>query len=174
LRDESAETKSRAGRRAIGLPVELVELLLEQRRRQANERLVAGQLWRDGGWVFATPLGEPVNPRTDYGEWKRLLTQAGVRDGRLHDARHTAATVLLLLGVPERAVMGIMGWSHSGMVSRYQHMTAPVRRDVAERVGVLLWDPKRAGDADGVRPGSIEAVSDSIETRTETRRRNAG
>jgi integrase len=34
-----------------------------------------------------------------------LLAAAGVRDGRLHDARHTAATVLLLLGVPERAVM---------------------------------------------------------------------
>ena len=34
---------------------------------------------------------------------------AGVRDGRLHDARHTAATVPLVLGVPERSVMSIMG-----------------------------------------------------------------
>ncbi len=42
-----------------------------------------------------------------------LLTAAGVRDGRLHDARQTAATVLLLLGVPERTVMGLMGWSRA-------------------------------------------------------------
>jgi integrase len=66
----------------------------------------------------------------------------------LHDARHTAATVLLILGVAERAVMGIMGWSNSAMATRYQHLTAQVRRDIAQRVGGLLWDspaedPKR-------------------------------
>ncbi|GGO13391.1 tyrosine-type recombinase/integrase [Micromonospora parathelypteridis] len=65
---------------------------------------------------------------------------AGLRDSRLHDARHTAATVLLILGVAERAVMGIMGWSNSAMAARYQHLTAQVRRDIAQRVGGLLWD----------------------------------
>jgi integrase len=47
-----------------------------------------------------------------------LLEEAGVREARLHDARHTAATTLLLLGVPERAVMNIMGWSNAAMVRR--------------------------------------------------------
>jgi integrase len=51
----------------------------------------------------------------DYDEWKRVLLAAGVRDGRLHDARHTAAMKLLVLDVPERAVMDVMGWSHSAM-----------------------------------------------------------
>ena len=89
--------------------------------------------------MFATPTGRSVNPRTDWTEWKALLATAGVRDGRLHDARHTAATVLLLLGVPERAVMGIMGWSNRAMVARYQHMTAVVQRDIVNRVGGLIW-----------------------------------
>jgi len=70
-----------------------------------------------------------------------------VRDGRLHDARHTAATVLLLLGVPERAVMGIMGWSHTAMAARYQHITAVIQRDIATRVGGLIW-PVNEGPAD--------------------------
>jgi len=52
---------------------------------------------------------------------------------------HTAATVLLLLGVSERAVMGQMGWSHSAMTARYQHITAAVRHDIAERIGGLIW-----------------------------------
>jgi hypothetical protein len=52
--------------------------------------------------ALTTPIGEPINPRTDYDEWKRLLKLGGVRDGRLQDARHTAATVLLLLGIPEQ------------------------------------------------------------------------
>ncbi len=119
-------------------------LLREHREEQHRERRAAGQLWQEGGWVFTTPTGGPVNPRTDYTEWKRLLTAAGVRDGRLHDARHTAATTLLILGVPERAAMGIMGWSDSGMAKRYQHLTAQVRQDIAKQVGGLLWKPPAA------------------------------
>ena len=76
--------------------------------------------------------------------WKALLRRAKVREARLHDARHTAATVLLVLGVPERAVMGVMGWSTSAMAARYQHITDPVRRDVAKRLGGLLWDAAAA------------------------------
>lgn len=141
-RAETADTKSRAGRRVIGLPDELVGLLRGHRAEQDRERYAAGQLWKDGGWLFTTPTGDPLNPRSDYTEWKRLLQRAGIRDGRLHDARHTAATVLLLLGVPERAVMGIMGWSNTAMAARYQHLTAPIRSDIAQRVGGLLWaDP---------------------------------
>lgn len=138
-RPETAETKSRAGRRTIGLPPELVALLHEHQAEQNRERQSARQLWQDDGWLFADPTGRILNPRTDTKHWKELLTAAGVRDARLHDARHTAATVLLLLGVPERAVMEIMGWSHSAMSARYQHLTAAIRGDIATRVGALLW-----------------------------------
>ena len=116
-----------------------MQLLRAHHVAQDRERETAAQLWTDGGWLFATPTGGPLNPRTDYDEWKRLLVRAGVRDGRLHDARHTAATVLLLLGVPERAVMGIMGWSHTAMAARYQHITSAIQRDIASRVGGLIW-----------------------------------
>jgi hypothetical protein len=63
----------------------------------------------------------------------------GVRDARLHDARHTAATTLLLLGIPERAVMDFMGWSNAAMVKRYAHVTARLRRDIAELLNTFLW-----------------------------------
>ncbi len=85
---------------------ELVELLKLHRKEQGAERETVAQLWTECGWLFATPTGGPVSPQTDYTEWKRLLVRAGIRDGRLHDARHTAATVLLLLGVPERLLSG--------------------------------------------------------------------
>ena len=108
-RPDTARTKSRAGRRVLGLPPELLTLLTRHKQTQDAERTAARQLWKEGGWVFTKPTGEPLNPNTDYHEWKKLLRVAQVREGRLHDARHTAATVLLLLGVPERAVMGLMG-----------------------------------------------------------------
>ncbi|MEU5040879.1 tyrosine-type recombinase/integrase [Streptomyces griseorubiginosus] len=141
---ETADTKSRAGRRAVGLPAQLVDLLKVHRAKQEAERAAAGDGWSDEGWLFATPTGRGTSPRTDYDDWKELLEDAKVRDGRLHDARHTAATVLLILGVSERAVMGLMGWSTTAMAARYQHMVDSVRNDVAQRVDGLIWKP--AGD----------------------------
>ena len=132
-------TKSAAGNRVVGLPDELVVLLAEHLQQQRAERLHAGSLWTEGGWVFATRVGCPIVPNTDYHEWKALLDRAGVRQARLHDARHTAATVLLVLGVPERTVMSIMGWSSTSMAARHQHVTDPIRREVANRVGGLLF-----------------------------------
>jgi integrase len=146
LRPETASTKSAAGKRGIGLPDELVRLLKLHRKEQQRERGQAAELWTETGYVFTTQTGKPLNPRCDYDEWKLLLELAKLPDGRLHDARHTAATVLLLLRVGERTVMGIMGWSNTAMAARYQHITAQIRRDVAERVGGLLWELPEDGD----------------------------
>lgn len=128
----------------MGLLDPLIDLLKAHREHQEHERATACDLWHETGYVFTTPTGQPLNPRTDYTEWKRLLAKAEVPERRLHDARHTAATVLLLLGVPERAVMSVMGWSSTAMTARYQHVVASVRRDVAIQVGGLLWKPPAA------------------------------
>jgi integrase len=133
-----ADVKSAAGRRGIVLPEPLYELLLQHREAQAQEREHAGSLWEEGGWMFTQPNGRPIDPRGDLDEWNDLLAKAGVRAARLHDARHTAATVLLLLGVPERAAMEVMGWSNSSMAKRYQHITAGLRQDIADRLGGFL------------------------------------
>ncbi|GHJ02094.1 site-specific integrase [Streptomyces olivaceus] len=146
---ETADTKSRAGRRSVGLPAQLVDLLRVHRAKQDAERAAAGEKWADEGWLFATPEGRGTSPRTDYDDWKELLADAKVRDGRLHDARHTAATVLLILGVSERAVMGLMGWSTTAMAARYQHMVDTVRVDVARQVDGLIWKPNRDRPEDG-------------------------
>ncbi|MDX2669303.1 tyrosine-type recombinase/integrase [Streptomyces sp. NRRL_ISP-5395] len=104
--------------------------------------------------LFATAKGRGTSTRTEYDDWKELLAAAGVRDGCLHDARHTAATVLLILGVSGRAVMGLMGWSTTAMAARYQHMVDTVRNDIARQVDGLIWKPsgpkgERLDDDDG-------------------------
>lgn len=153
-RPDAAPTKSRAGRRTVGLPDELVSILRTHQLQQVAEKQDARQLWNDEGRLFASRTGQPLSARTDHQEWKDLLKAAGIRTGRLHDARHTAATVMLLLGIPERAVMDAMGWATTAMAKRYQHITAPVRRDIASRLGGLLWATPAVqkgddGDEDG-------------------------
>jgi integrase len=143
-RREYKTTKSRSGRRTVGLPAPLIKLLRKHKEEQDRQRAEVGADWEDKGYVFATPTGGPLSPNTDYHVWKRLLRDAGVRDGRLHDARHTAATVLLLLGVPDVIVDAIMGWEPGGaarMRARYMHVTGPMLRKVADQVGAKLWGP---------------------------------
>ncbi|MEU6509250.1 site-specific integrase [Streptomyces sp. NPDC046942] len=148
IRREHKNTKSRAGRRTIGLPDPLIKLLRQHQGEQERERAEAGADWEEKGYVFASPSGGPLSPNTDYHVWKRLLRDAGVRDGRLHDARHTAATVLLILGVPDVVVDAIMGWEPGGaarMRARYMHVTGVMLRKVAQQVGDALWAPPGAG-----------------------------
>ncbi|MFJ8211864.1 tyrosine-type recombinase/integrase [Streptomyces sp. NPDC096033] len=147
---ELSTTKSRAGRRAVGLPDQLVDLLRNHLQAQEKER-AAAKRWQENRLVFPDEQGRSPSHRRDWAEWKALLAEANVRDGRLHDARHTAATVLLILGVPERAVMGLMGWSTTAMAARYQHMVDGVRTDIARQVDGLIWNPEtdRPDDDDG-------------------------
>ncbi len=100
------EPKSKAGRRTVVLPDALREALRAHRTTQLQERMAAGSEWRDDDLVFARVNGRPIDPRRDWAGWKGLLEAAGVRDARLHDARHTAATLLLVRRVASDATRG--------------------------------------------------------------------
>ncbi len=64
--------------------------------------------------------------------------------------------LLLILGVQERAVMGVMGWDMTGMAARYQHVTDPIRADIARRVGGLTWQPTDTAPAEPAeRPAEV-------------------
>ena len=64
----------------------------------------------------------------------------GTPQPELFDGDRTLPVTSMILGVPDRAVMDIMGWSHAAMARRYQHLTGAVRDDIASRVGGLLWN----------------------------------
>jgi integrase len=144
--------KSSAGKQKIGLPPQLVQLLEDHRREQDQERSRTGQLWVETGRVFTDRFGHAVKPNSDYHAWKALLKRAGVRGTRLYDARHTAATVLLALEVPDRTVMDVMGWSSTSMAAHYQHVTDPIRHEVASRIGGLLWSWQIATETMAPKP----------------------
>lgn len=65
-------------------------------------------LWNSG-------VSPSLVPNSDYHQWKALLKAAGVRDARLHDARHTAATALLILRVPRADGHGTHGVVSHGL-----------------------------------------------------------
>ncbi|MFE9855239.1 tyrosine-type recombinase/integrase [Streptomyces sp. NPDC005780] len=167
VRRETKSVKSRAGQRPIGVPDELMALLRRHKEQQGRECALARDLWTEKGYVFTSPVGEPLNPNTDFHRWKDLLKAAGVRDGRLHDARHTAATVLLILGISDAVVDGIMGWEpgkSARMRRRYQHMTGPVLQQTAAKIGALLWAVPADGAEEADFPAAVRSGPASVDS----------
>ncbi len=107
----------------IRLPLRTVEALKAHRARQAEEKLKAGSLFQDGGLVFATEIGTPLEPSNiDRRSFKPLLKKAGLPDMRFHDLRHTCATVLLTEGVNPKFVQELLGHADIGLtLGTYSH-----------------------------------------------------
>ncbi len=90
--------------------------------------------------MFCQANGRPIDARRDWLAWKALLKAAGVRDARLHDARHTAATMLLQQGVPARVAMQVLGHSQISLtLGTYSHVVPELADEAAERMGAALW-----------------------------------
>jgi integrase-like protein len=121
------------------LPAPLITQLRAHRLQQTAERLAAGSAWQDWDLVFCTPIGSPINSHDDWEDWHALLAEASVRTARVHDARHTAATLLLEQGIDIRVVQQILGHSQLSQTQRYTHVTAELSRHAADRMSEALW-----------------------------------
>ena len=134
-----AEPKTRQSRRTLPPTPPLVEALRHHRQVQRKARIYAGSEWRESGLVFTTVTGRSIDPRDHFLHWTAFLESAGVRPARLHDARHTAATLLLVQGVDQRVVMDMLGWTSPTMTAGYQHVVPELVEEANRRIGELLW-----------------------------------
>jgi integrase len=131
--------KTTSGERVVALDADTVRALRSWRGRQASERLAAGEAWHDSGLVFVDELGRPPHPETVTRWWREAIERAGVRPIRLHDARHTAATVLLRAGVPVKVVSQRIGHADVAVTMRiYQHVTAQDDQAAADAIAAAF------------------------------------
>jgi integrase len=124
----------------IALDTHTVAVLRDHRRRQNEERLLAGSAWANLDLVFSNELGDVVNP-TMFTRWtKQLAVEAGVRPLTPHSAaRHTWATLALEAGVHPKVVQERLGHSTVAFtLDRYSHVVEGMDREAAETVAALL------------------------------------
>jgi integrase len=154
--------KSARSRRVLALPKPLVVMLRAHKARQAAERLALGGRWFDDRLVFATEVGTPIDHRNDARSFKTLCRRAGVRPVRVHDLRHTAATLLIAQGQHPRVVMEVLGHSQIAVTMNvYGHVLPSNLRDAASAVSQVLWGDAEAGESVATRVatrGPNEAV----------------
>ena len=86
-----------------------LEALKKHRVSQLEAKLNAGVFWQEFDYVFCTLHGTHLNPNHVVEEFKKLLTRAGLPNIRFHGLRHSAATLLLSLGVHPKVVQELLG-----------------------------------------------------------------
>jgi site-specific recombinase XerD len=129
------------GKRSIALPSPLVALLKLHHEAQEAERQTVGDGWKDWDLVWCMPDGSLIDAGDDWDEWKAILELAEVdKDARVHDARHTTATLLLEQGVDIRVIQAVLGHSQLTTTKRYTHITETLASEAAARMGRALWD----------------------------------
>jgi integrase len=114
--------KSFTSRRTLPLPDRLVVALRDARERQHIERIEAGFAYRSGAYVVSNEIGDPYSPAVLSRYWRDTLAHVGMRHLKLNGARHTAATLMHLDGVPTAVIAAYIGHNDPALTMRlYAH-----------------------------------------------------
>jgi integrase len=130
--------KSKSSNRALELDNSTIEALKNHRKLQATQRLAMGPKWVDMDLVFPSVCGKPLHPKVDYKDWQTVLMQCGITKHRLHDARHTAATILYDNGMEIELIRRFLGNSSVELTSgTYVHHSTRQVEKAAAVIGAL-------------------------------------
>ncbi len=135
--------RTKSGRpRPIELDSSTVVALRGLRARRAQERLLVGPAYVDNDLVFARPDGHPQHPEHFSMAFDRRVARHRLPRIRLHDLRHTWATLALAAGVDVKIVSERLGHASAKITwDIYQHVTPTMQSNAAETVATLIFGP---------------------------------
>jgi integrase len=132
--------KTKAGRRRVDLDAATVAALQAHRQAQAVIRPAFGAGYdADADLVFARADGSPLDPDTVSGTFERLVLELRLSRIRLHDLRHTHATLALAAGVHPKVVQERLGHSSVQItLDRYSHAVPGMQAEAASRIAAIV------------------------------------
>jgi integrase len=135
--------KTARSRRLVSIDSDTVAALRDHRHRQNEERLQVGEVWSGerGDFVFTNEVGEPVHPSALSRLFVSSVRRAGLPTIRLHDLRHTYATVALGAGVHPKIVSERLGHATIAVtLDLYSHVTPAIDAEAAALVASKIFD----------------------------------
>jgi integrase len=124
--------KTEGSGRLLPLTSGMIARLQQKREAHEAERRVQGVAWQDNGLIFATENGTPTSPRNLNRTFDVARARAKLTDVRLHDLRHTFATLLGELGVAEGVIGALLGHVPANITQHYARATQPAMREAVE------------------------------------------
>lgn len=133
------EPKTQHSRRTVWLSALAADALERHREAQARLRTAAGDAWTEHGLVFTNARGLPLWRSQVRHELRRLLEKAQLPPMRVHDLRHSAATLLLEQGTPIKVVSELLGHSDVQTTLRiYAHVIEGAQEQAASAMDRLF------------------------------------
>jgi integrase len=137
-----AEPKTAKGRRSLMLAGQVLEAICAHRTHQAAERLSWGADYTDSGLVITTEDGRPMHPETLSGLFIRQAKRAGLPPIRLHDLRHSVASILLAQGVHPKVVSELLGHATISLtLDTYSHVIPSLHSEAAGVMAAAVLQP---------------------------------
>lgn len=122
-------------------------MLKHHRLLQVEARLHAGASWVERDLVFCNARWSFLEPSTLREQFLKVLEEMGFPHMRFHDLRHTAATLLLSMGVPMRVVQDILGHSEMKTTANvYSHVLHSMQREAMGKMDELLGRQDQAAE----------------------------
>lgn len=136
-----SDVKTQSSRRVVDLDERTVAVLRSWRKRQLEEQILVGRRADEGALVFSQPDGAPVHPDHFSQVFERHVAKSDLPRIRLHDLRHTHATILLQAGVPVKVVSERLGHSSPAFtMTVYQHVLPGMQADAAAAFSAAVFD----------------------------------
>lgn len=141
-----ADTTKSGKPRTIEPPAICFDYLRDEKRRQAQNKLKAGELWNnEWNLVFANEVGRYIEIETFYRKFKKVVAAIGRPDARVHDLRHTAATVAIASGADIKSVQSLLGHATAAFtLDVYAHTSEAMMKDTAARMQSYYDNLKKA------------------------------
>lgn len=135
------EPKTAKSKRSLVIPDVAITSLRSHRRMQNEERLRNGDVWHDLDLIFCTEIGTLIDPSNFRREFKKLTRSAGLGDWTPYEMRHSAASLLVAMGVPIDQVADLLGHRDATtLLTVYRQEIAPT---------VAAWVPAVAESLQG-------------------------
>ncbi|MCR8980945.1 site-specific integrase [Brevibacillus laterosporus] len=138
--------KTKSSERIISLSESLIGPLKQHKAEQAQSKLLFGPSFNVDGLVCCRPEdGLPYSATPVRRKFRRVLEEAGVPDIRIHDLRHTVATLLLETGVHPKIVSELLGHANIGItLDRYSHVSMTMQQEAIASLENAIFFPKNA------------------------------
>ncbi|MFC1938080.1 tyrosine-type recombinase/integrase [Chloroflexota bacterium] len=128
------QPKTAKGRRLISLSPSTVTVLEKHRKRQEQLKQNIGSTLKEDDLVFCHEDGTPLLPNTVSHAWTKLANRVGLKGIRLHDARHTHASLMLKQGIHPKIVQERLGHASIQItLDTYSHVAPGLQQAAANR-----------------------------------------
>lgn len=139
--------KTKSSIRTVSVSDNIIQSLERHKISELKKQIIVGDKWNETGYIFTSWNGTPIHPDTISSWFRKLVKKYDLPDVSIHSLRHTAATMLLMNGLPTKAVSSRLGHASAITTSTiYSHALKSADEKASEIMDDILSDNKSRED----------------------------